>query len=602
MPMLSRLRNFFLLPRKPRKRASPLQVQALEDRWLLSGLTLLGQWNGGTPRYSDGWVWDHYAFIAHYRVNGGVHILDIADPTKPVEIATFFSPSGFNDFRDLQVHNGILYASSDSGGGLVIADVSDPYNPYEISRITAADGGFNSVHTFFVDSPYLYQADSRTRVMHAFDVSDPYSPRHVRTFSSVIGDAVHEVTVKDGRLYTAGIWGVSTAEIYDVSDIENGVTRLGVTPVGRPMAHTTWPTDDHQYMAVATESQQGDLSFWDISDPSNPQELWRLEMPIEEAWCVHQVWIQGDLLFASWYQAGVFAFDISDRANPVLLGQYDTFDGEIDLAFPYQGAWGVFPFTLQDDGYQYVAAFDLQSGVFLFRLDLESPSPAPGPGVPTITRFAGTGSRAVLGFDAGGEIVRVHAGVLDVILSAGDDTVSVTRNQAAGTLEVTINNGRSYSFASSQVQSVTVRGLEGNDRFFLDPELNLPTSVDGGPGWDLVTGWPRQAPFTGNPEAHGIHRIKGGDYVRVAVEETEESKQTLPPSAVHLAMSMLHTNRLTADSVDSASSNHAVQAVALSPSPHAALLAARIHEGLIPKGDWVHWREAPNFVKWHAPG
>lgn len=614
MTVYSRFRQF-LFRRAKRHAASPrrrLQLQPLEDRLLLSGLTLLGQWNGAAPRFADGWVEGNYAYVSHYGVNGGAHILDISDPKNPYETATFFSPSGWNDFRDLQVHNGILYVSSDSGGGLIIADVSDPYNPFEITRITGADGGFSTVHTFDVDGPYLYEADGRTRTMHVFDVSDPYNPRKVRSFNSTLGAGIHEVTVKDGRLYTAGMWVVSSAEIFDVSDIENGVELLGIARIGSLMAHTTWPTDDHQFMAVAAESERGDVSFWDISDPSNPQLAWRLEQPATEAWCAHQVWIQGDLLFASWYQAGIFVYDIADRYNPVLLGSYDTFDGEIFRPFPYQGAWGVMPFTLNDDGYQYVAGFDLQSGVFLFRLDLDGPSPGTGTNTPIVHRFSGSDSRSVRG--AGGvgrdvssfaaeDVARVRHGVLDIILGAGSDTVTVGRNVAAGTIEVTVNGVRSFSFGAGEVRSVNIRGLEGDDEFILDPDLNLPTSIDGGPGTDRLTGWPQLASSFDNPEAQGIHRLKGGDYVRQGVEIVEESGTTLGQSVAHPAMSLMSMGMIHASSVDAIMGGHAGDpAMAAGLSGRGMLASSADHGGSVDFGDLSHWRGKPFVVKWHEPG
>src|SRR5262249_53110885 len=181
------------------------------------------------------------------------HVIDVSDPTNPVETARI--PVG--DIRDIEAQwqffandwHLVGYFSSDIGAGLYIWDVTDAYNPYQLARITSAQGGFNTVHTLSVEGDWLYEADSRTPgpSIRAFNVSDPTNPRFVRTIVSPINDAVHEVTAQYGRLYTAGIYGQSSAEIWDVSQI--GEPGAPVTYLGRiagaalgPMAHTTWPT------------------------------------------------------------------------------------------------------------------------------------------------------------------------------------------------------------------------------------------------------------------------------------------------------------------------------------------------------------------------
>src|SRR5262249_14474521 len=130
-------------------------------------------------------------------------------------------------------------------------------------------------------------------------------------------------------------------------------------------------TEDGKFVAITREKQGGDLSFWDVSDLANPKLAWSIQLPLSEAYCVHQVIIQGDRLYASWYQAGIWVYDISDRYNPVLLGSYDTFPGSVN---GYDGAWGVYPV---DDGR--ILGFDMQKGIFI--LTLNGSGTLPGPAV-----------------------------------------------------------------------------------------------------------------------------------------------------------------------------------------------------------------------------
>src|SRR5262249_50438426 len=138
-----------MVPKKRTHAWRLLQVECLEDRLVLDGLTFQGNWNAGGPLYSDGWGErvvsndgeQFYAYLGHYGNNNGLHIIDITDPTNPTLASTFLSASGFNDFRDVEIiqqyGRSIAFASSDTGGGVLVIDVTDHAAPRELYRITA---------------------------------------------------------------------------------------------------------------------------------------------------------------------------------------------------------------------------------------------------------------------------------------------------------------------------------------------------------------------------------------------------------------------------------------------------------------------------------
>ena len=64
------------------------------------------------------------------------------------------------------------------------------------------------------------------------------------------------------------------------------------------------------------------------------------------------------LLFVSWYQAGVVAIDLSDPADPVRVGTYDTFPGAVS---GFDGNWGVYPLL----GLDRVLLSDFDGGLFI---------------------------------------------------------------------------------------------------------------------------------------------------------------------------------------------------------------------------------------------
>jgi hypothetical protein len=356
--------------RVPRRLNHIAQLQLLEDRVLLDGMSLVGQFDNGTALYSDGWGESNYAYIGHYANNNGMQIIDISDPTNPTLASTFLSASGWNDFRDMEVtqqgDRTIAFCSSDTGGGVIVVDVTDRTAPVELYRITSADGGTNTVHTLSVDGDFLYEADSRTPNIRVFDISVPEQPAFLRIIHSDSNGPVHEVTALNGRLYTAVIDSVGASEVYDISNVgdpNTPVTLISSIPSGSS-AHTAWPTDDGNIVAVARETAGGDVRLWDISDPSTPVLASTISLPRSETYSLHQVMIDGNLLYISAYQAGVLVYDITDPTAPVQVGSYKT----NDLQPPfngYDGCWGVFPFLGQDR----ILAFDMRTGLSVLSLD-----------------------------------------------------------------------------------------------------------------------------------------------------------------------------------------------------------------------------------------
>ena len=368
---VSRLYQDCLSRRAYRPRPKRLQIEHLESRCLLDGMALQGTWDQGGPLYSDGWGESHYAYLGHYQNNNGLHIIDIADPTNPTLVSTFRSASGWNDFRDVETAQvglqTIAFASSDTGGGLLVIDVTDHANPRELYRITTADGGTNTVHTLSVDGDYVYEADSRTPNIRVFNISNPAAPTFLRTIHSASNGPVHEVTALNGRLYTAVIDSAGRSEVYDITNVGDTtapVPLLVSIPSGSS-AHTAWPTEDGNFVAVARETLGGDVRIWDIRDPANPVRASTISLPTNVTYSLHQVMISGNLLYISAYEAGVLVYDISDPYAPVQVATYETYHGPVN---GYDGCWGVYPFLGPDR----ILAFDMRTGLYVLSLPMAS--------------------------------------------------------------------------------------------------------------------------------------------------------------------------------------------------------------------------------------
>ncbi len=307
----------------------------------------------GTSRYADVWGEGDYAYLGSFQTTG-VRIFNITDPTNPTLVSTYQG----GVFKDVKTRNGIGYFASDDNQGMHIVDISDPVNPTLIKKVTSIQGGFNDIHNIFLDGDYVYQADNHNAAVKVLDISDPANPTFVRNIIlDTPGEAVHDISVRDGRLFTsskgASTTSGGTTHIYDITNVGAVDPPLLKAFTTGPRTHSNWTSTDGNTLVVAQEREGGQLRIYDISnidqvnDPDSPVLLKTITgntLGIN-ATAPHNPVVAGDKLFVSWYQAGMMIFDLNDPSTAPLVGAYDTFPGQ---SSGFQGDWGVFPFLGSD--------------------------------------------------------------------------------------------------------------------------------------------------------------------------------------------------------------------------------------------------------------
>jgi len=353
---------------------------------------------------SDLWVFRgsdgrDYAYVGTHSGGQKMFAWDVTDPASPV-----LTDSVVVDARvvnDVKVNEDASLAvitregASNRRNGIVLLDLTDPAHPTVLSEHTENLTG--GVHNTFIVGDLVYAIHDGTLDVHIVDISDPLNPREVGRWGiDSPGKYLHDIWVVDGLAYVSywddgiyvldvgdGRWGGSPTEpavvsSYAYADLPG---EWGNTHVAFPYTNS----DGHPYLFVGDEvfgcetctarsgpnldGPRGYVHVLDMSDPENPEEVARYEVP--EAG-VHNLWAEDDKLYAAYYQGGLRVVDVSGELRGDLYEQgreiawFPT--GTPDGFTPNQAmAWGPQPFW----GNVFVS--DLNSGLWVVRLEPREP-------------------------------------------------------------------------------------------------------------------------------------------------------------------------------------------------------------------------------------
>jgi hypothetical protein len=203
---------------------------------------------------------------------------------------------------------------------------------------------------------YLYLAEPRGNSiartdlhLGIVDLSDPYEPVQVGSWQDSPDVVMEGVFVNEvgTRAYLTAIWpkpfGLSATHtgvyIVDVSDPtapqQIGLWGLPERDAGKSIssAYIARVSDDDN-LAVYTDGSWGDidedkhgiLHILDVSDPSNIVKVAEFDSNKENllgGWnTAVNASIRGSTVYSAWINGGVVATDISDPANPKMIGQF----------------------------------------------------------------------------------------------------------------------------------------------------------------------------------------------------------------------------------------------------------------------------------------
>ncbi len=316
-------------------------------RHISEEVTLVGHAPVRNVSTSDLWVWEgvdgrDYAITGTHSGHGSTYWWDVTDPANPVLTDSLLVDA--RTTNDVKVsENGEICVISREGAsnrrnGIVIVDCSDPRNIEIIS--TYDDELTGGVHNLFIYQDHVYAVNNGTR-FDVISIADPASPHRVGRFElDTPGHAIHDIWIVDGIAYTSN-WSDGVVVI-DVGGGDKGgspespveIARFadigGATHAAFPYTSPTGkfyifmgdeigaPAFDGQEAGRTPEFMSGYIHVVDFTDPENPEEVARYEIPEAGS---HNMWIDDDRLYAAFYQGGLRVVDISGELKGNLYHQ-----------------------------------------------------------------------------------------------------------------------------------------------------------------------------------------------------------------------------------------------------------------------------------------
>ena len=230
------------------------------------------------PLFSDIYADGNIAVQGSYDCNG-VFIYDITNPDAPV-IANVYNPGNNQQFLEaIVIGNRGYFGSGIGNGGVHIVDLTNPYNPVFLGSVDSAHGnGHNRIHEMMVinqnGADYLienFNSSSGNKIIKVINVTNPAAPVFVRDINPADTTWVHAMHIRGNKMYTSG-WG-GRIEIYDISNIGTQAPALLGVIQGNSTNHSTWTSEDGNYLYSWRETIDGDVREYDETNAQQAFEV-----------------------------------------------------------------------------------------------------------------------------------------------------------------------------------------------------------------------------------------------------------------------------------------------------------------------------------------
>ncbi len=317
--------------------------------------------------YND--IWGYSSDGREYAIVGafdGTYFIDVTDPRNPEVVG--FVGGARSVWRDIKTYGEYAYVTHDANEngfdkpGIQIIDLSNLPENVMLVNTFSEQMPSGVAHNIYIDGHYAYVTGARENdQLIVLDLTIPREPQVVATYSDPYW---HDVVVNKGMVFGSALdKGIHLMDGTDPANIQE------ISRTGYPgnFTHNMWPTADNLYLVVTDERNGAPLRFWDISNPLEPEQVARYDLPGQAV--AHNAHVLGDFAYVSYYWDGLKIFDISRREAPVEVAHYDTYpDDEFGRGRGFDGNWGVYPNLPSGN----IIVSDMKYGLFVLRHNREA--------------------------------------------------------------------------------------------------------------------------------------------------------------------------------------------------------------------------------------
>ncbi len=338
---------------------------------------------------NDIWGWTDPMTGKEYAVIGlsdGTAFVDISAPTAPIFLGKLPTHSSNSSWRDVKVYNNHAFIVSEaSGHGMQVFDLTRLRTATPASTFTndghvaIANGNAHNV-VANEETGYMYTVGTRSLAgggLVFIDVSAPKTPVIVGNFGSdgYTHDAVcFNYRGPDTEHICKEICVAFNEDTYTIVDVTDKSDPIQISRNGYAdpeYTHQGWITDDHRYLIVDDELDEGRNGhntrslIFDITDLDAPTTIGFYDHV--NASTDHNLYIKGRYVFQSNYSSGVRILDIGDIASGTLseIAYFDVYP--TNNARNFSGSWSNYPYFRSGN----VIATDRQTGFMVFNPTFE---------------------------------------------------------------------------------------------------------------------------------------------------------------------------------------------------------------------------------------
>ena len=332
----------------------------------------------------------NHAFVGSY--GEGVVIVDISDPRNPRRAGKFNCPGGQNDIQLSPDGRYLALAVETTSNkchpgdeGTAILDVSDPTAPVELAWI-GQDKLVDGSHNNTLDWPYLYvdQYTNTYSKLEIFSLADPRNPKKVGGIDYGGQDSHHDLIVDhrpDGKSFAYAA-SINFSDVIDVTDVTKPVLRERIRDPQVSISHQAEPNHDRSLLLVTDEfgggaagpgcggnpaatvpgteaiptqlrdpASLGALHLYklepngDLAGANGLQKAGMFNIPYQaqddpaKGCTIHVFWQAPDQnrITTAWYGRGTRVVDFSNPAQPKELAWFVPTNGDTWSAKPHNG-------------------------------------------------------------------------------------------------------------------------------------------------------------------------------------------------------------------------------------------------------------------------